>query len=102
MSGAAAETRAETKYMARPVVKTFFAPRISAILPNGMRNEAAVRKKAAVTHPRRTTSAENSCPIAGVATMIAATMKGATEDPRPATSLTIRLLPEEYSSAHTS
>jgi hypothetical protein len=64
-----------------PTVKILFTPKISAILPKGIRNMEAARKKAAPSQLMATASMENSMPIDGTATISEETMKGARNDP---------------------
>jgi len=68
--------RQEKVYRVIPHKKTFFLPRISAILPKGTRKIAVERRYAVATQPSNTASMPNSFPMEGRAILIEDPIKG--------------------------
>ena len=85
-SGEMADKTDAREKIPTPQRKIFLRPTISAILPTGMRNTAAVSMKTVETQPRRTALMENSFPIAFRATFTAEETNGVRNELNAATS----------------
>jgi len=72
-----------------PRVKIFFLPYISAALPNGSRNSAAVSRYDVATQLNSTALIENSLPIEGRAILIEEPIKGVRKALKVAISKTV-------------
>jgi hypothetical protein len=82
--GAKTSRRDERVKIERPMVKIFFRPVMSAILPTGRRKMADARRYAVETQLREMASIENVLPIAGRAMFTAERSKGVMKPARTA------------------